>query len=96
MLAVIFVWCATAAQGALINVSGGVDITIRECQQIVEAVAERLNPDAKIIWGAQIMKELGDSIRTMIIVTGINSPRIADNEKSYVTHKKKEIEKISV
>ncbi len=81
------------ARGALINVTGGNDITIRECQQIVEAVAERLNPDAKIIWGAQIMKELGDSIRTMIIVTGINSPRIADNEKSYVTHKKKEIEK---
>lgn len=62
------------AQGALINVSGGVDITIRECQKIVEAVSTRLKPDAKIIWGAQIVKELGDSIRTMLIVTGIDSP----------------------
>ncbi|MBI5060876.1 MAG: cell division protein FtsZ [Candidatus Aenigmarchaeota archaeon] len=64
------------AKGALINVSGGADITIKECQEIVEAIATRLNPDAKIIWGAQIMKELGDSVRTMIIVTGVSSPQI--------------------
>ncbi|HLD83269.1 MAG TPA: cell division protein FtsZ [archaeon] len=81
------------ARGALINVTGGVDVTIRECQQIVEAVAERLNPDAKIIWGAQIMKELGDSIRTMIIVTGINSPHIIAVEKPYVHQRKRDIEK---
>jgi cell division protein FtsZ len=82
------------AKGALINVSGGVDITIRECQEIVEAVAARLNPDAKIIWGAQIVKELGDSIRTMLIVTGVNSPQIFGPQKAYATEKKKEIEKV--
>ena len=48
------------AKGALINVSGGVDITIRECQKIVETIATRLSPEAKIIWGSQIVKELGD------------------------------------
>lgn len=62
------------AKGALINVSGGVDVTIRECHKIVETVSSRLSSDAKIIWGAQIIKELGDSVRTMIIVTGVNSP----------------------
>ena len=82
------------AKGALINVSGGVDITIRECQEIVEAVAARLNPDAKIIWGAQIVKELGDSIRTMLIVTGVSSPQIFGPQKTYTTEKKKEIEKV--
>ena len=64
------------AKGALINVSGGLDITIRECQEIVETVGNKLSPDAKIIWGAQILKELGDSVRTMIIVTGAKSPRV--------------------
>jgi len=64
------------AKGALINVSGGTDITIKECQEIVEAIATRLNPDAKIIWGAQILKELGDSVRTMVIVTGVSSPQL--------------------
>jgi len=82
------------AKGALINVSGGVDITIRECQKIVETIATRLSPEAKIIWGAQIVKELGDSIRTMLIVTGVNSPTIATPQKSYEQERKKDIEKV--
>ena len=82
------------ATGALINVSGGVDITIRDCQKIVETVATKLNPDAKIIWGAQILKELGDSIRTMLVVTGVNSPTLFQPQKAYVKEKKKDIEKL--
>lgn len=85
------------AKGALINVSGGVDITIRECQKIVESVSTRLSQEAKIIWGAQIVKELGDSIRTMLIVTGVNAPRIYTPQKAAAaatTGRKKEIEKI--
>jgi cell division protein FtsZ len=62
------------ARGALINVTGGTDITTKECRDIVEAVATRLSPDAKIIWGAQILKELGETIRAMVIVTGVSSP----------------------
>lgn len=85
------------AKGALINVSGGVDVTIRECQKIVESVSTRLSPEAKIIWGAQIVKELGDSVRTMLIVTGVNAPRIYTTQKvmaAATVGRKKEIEKI--
>jgi cell division protein FtsZ len=82
------------AKGALINVSGGVDVTIKECQEIVEAVAARLNPDAKIIWGAQIIKELGDSIRTMLIITGVSSPQIFGPQKTFSKEREKEIEKV--
>jgi len=82
------------ASGALINVSGGVDITIRDCQKIVETVATKLNPDAKIIWGAQILKELGDSIRTMLVITGVNSPILFSPQKAYTKEKKKDVEKL--
>ncbi len=82
------------SKGALINVSGGVDVTIRECQKIVETIATKLSPDAKIIWGAQIVKELGDSIRTMLIVTGVNSPTALMPQKVYTKEKKKETEKM--
>lgn len=82
------------AKGALINVSGGVDVTIRDCQKIVEAVSTRLNPDAKVIWGAQLMKELGESIRTMIIVTGVEPPIYFTDGIADVPKKKSEIEKI--
>jgi cell division protein FtsZ len=82
------------AKGALINVSGGVDMTIREYNNIVEAIATKLNPEARIIAGAQIVKELGDSIRAMLIVTGVNSANMLTPQKTYAKEKKKETEKM--
>lgn len=82
------------ATGALINVIGGPDITIREAQQIVEAVSTRLSPEAKIIWGAQVAKELGDTVRTLLIITGVKSPQIFGAEKKWSKEQRKDIEKI--
>jgi cell division protein FtsZ len=63
------------ATGALVNVSGGADITIKECQQIVEGVSTKINPDAKIIWGAQIEEDLDRNIiKTLIILAGVSIP----------------------
>jgi len=82
------------ATGALINVVGGPDITIREAQQIVEAVSSKLSPDAKIIWGAQIAKELGETMRAMLVITGVQSPQIFGPSKSWTKEERKDIEKI--
>ncbi len=82
------------ASGALVNVSGGQDITIKECQEIVEGVSAKINQDAKIIWGAQIIKELGDAIRAMLIVTGVKSSQIYGPEKTFTTEKQREIEQV--
>ena len=80
------------AEGALINVTGGPDITIREAQEIVEAVSSRLSQDAKIIWGAQIAKDLRDTVKTLIIVTGVKSTEEELMEEKLFKPKKKEIE----
>jgi len=83
------------ANGALVNVSGGTDITIRECQEIVEAVSAKISNDAKIIWGAQISKELGDIVRALLIVTGVQAPEAYTyGERVFSKEKQKEIEKI--
>jgi cell division protein FtsZ len=83
------------ATGALINVSGGEDITIKECQQIVEAISSKLNPDAKIIWGAQIVKDMGEAIRSMLIVTGVKTTQVYGPQKmAYTTQRHKEMEKV--
>lgn len=82
------------AAGALVNVFGGADVTIRECQEIVEGVSAKINPEAKIIWGAQIIKELGDTIRAMLIVTGVKSSQIYGPEKTFSEEKQKEIEQV--
>jgi len=83
----------TGANGALVNVAGGEDMTLDEARKVVETISERLNEDAKIIWGAQIYKDLQKTIRTMLIVTGVKSSQIFGGDITLTNKKKKEIEK---
>ncbi len=78
--------------GALINVSGGSDLSLSEAQEVVTAVSEKLDDTAKVIWGAQVLEELGESLRSMIIVTGVSSPQIFGPEETYREEYEKEIE----
>ncbi|MEK6910009.1 MAG: cell division protein FtsZ [Candidatus Aenigmatarchaeota archaeon] len=82
------------ADGALINVVGGPEITIREAQQIAETISSKLSPEAKIIWGVQVDKSLGDTVRTLLVVTGVKSPQIFSPDKPWEKQRKKDIEKI--
>jgi len=79
------------ASGALINVAGGPDMTLDEARKVVETVSERLDPDARIIWGAQIYEDLEKTIRTMLIVTGVQSSQIFGS-KERPQRKKDQIE----
>ena len=79
------------ANGALINVVGGTDMTLQEAKTIVEKISEKLDEDAKIIWGAQISEELTGMIRTMMIVTGVKSSQIFGPAKRTVDKRKEEI-----
>jgi cell division protein FtsZ len=80
------------ANGALINVSGGTDMTLNEARRVVETVSERLSEEAQIIWGAQIYEDLGKSIRVMMIITGVKSAQILGSARPVSEKKKKEIE----
>lgn len=64
------------ATGALINIVGGTDLTLEEAKIIVGTIGEKLSPDAKMIWGAQISEDLEHSLRVMLIVTGVKSSQI--------------------
>ncbi len=66
----------SGSNGALINVSGGPDMTLDEARKVVETVSNRLDEDARLIWGAQIYEDMDKTIRTMIIVTGVKSSQI--------------------
>lgn len=79
------------ATGALINISGGENLTLDESRKIVEKVAQSLDPNAKIIWGAQIYKDLENTIRTMLIVTGVKSDQIFGEGNKRFEKKKNEI-----
>ncbi len=66
----------SGATGALINVAGSKDLTLNEARKVVETVSQKLSEEAKIIWGAQIYEDLGKTLKTMLIVTGVKSPQI--------------------
>ena len=70
------------ASGALINVVGGPDMTLSEAQEIVKVVSENINPNAQIIWGAQVDNNLDKNvIRTLIVVSGVRAPTFEEELK---------------
>jgi cell division protein FtsZ len=82
------------ATGALVNVVGGEDISIRESQQIVETISKRLDPDAKIIWGAAVDKSMGDNIRAMLVVTGVKQAKVFPDDAKMTKSEKRDMEKL--
>lgn len=82
----------TGANGALINVAGGKDMTLDEARRVVETVSQKLDENAKIIWGAQIYDDLGKNIRAMLIVTGVKSNQILGSSLTRKAAEKQEIE----
>ncbi len=79
------------AEGALINVTGGNDMTLEEARKVVESVSEKLDEDARIIWGAQLSEDLDKTIRVLLIVTGVSSPQIFGPRKTTLAKKKKDM-----
>ena len=64
------------SKGALINVSGGDDMTLQEAHEVVREVHSKINKDARIIWGASIDSTLEHQVRVMLVVTGVKSSQI--------------------
>ncbi|MBA5942780.1 MAG: cell division protein FtsZ [Methanophagales archaeon] len=64
------------AKAALVNVTGGEDMTVEEAEGALQEVYKMMNSDARIIWGVQVSPELKNMIRTLLIVTGVKSEQI--------------------
>jgi len=66
----------STANGALVNVTGGNDMTVTEAERCAEIVQSRINPNARIIWGAAIDPALQHRVRALVILTGVKSRQI--------------------
>ncbi len=80
------------ASGALVNIIGGNDMSLDECKTIIENVANKLDPDAKIIWGAKLSADMEKTIRVLLIVTGVHSDQITGQTIPMEELQHKEIE----
>jgi len=82
----------SGANGALINVIGGSDMTLDEARKVVETVSNRLDEDARVIWGAQISEDMSNTIRAMLIITGVKSSQIFGKTRTKSSSTKEEIQ----
>ncbi|MFQ5854484.1 MAG: cell division protein FtsZ [Anaerolineae bacterium] len=61
------------AQGVLFNVTGGTDLTLMEVNEAAETIAEMVDSNANIIFGAVIDDTLEDEVRITVIATGFDA-----------------------
>jgi cell division protein FtsZ len=59
------------AQGVLINITGGMDLTIDEVTTIASIIQEAAGEDAEIIFGAVHAPDLESEVRVTVIATGL-------------------------
>jgi cell division protein FtsZ len=78
------------AKGALIHVTGGSDLTMKETNDIVELLTYELDEDANVIWGARINDDYNGKAKVTAIMTGVE-PKwtfggIPEERKARVSH----------
>jgi cell division protein FtsZ len=70
----------TGAKNALINITGGRDMTLKSAKTVMKTISERLDPSAKIIWGARLDESMDHTLRVMLIVTCLKATKRSATE----------------
>jgi cell division protein FtsZ len=58
------------ARGVLFNVVGGKNLTLQEVNQAASVIADVVDRNAEIVFGAALDPELGDEVKVTVIATG--------------------------
>ncbi|MEM1256566.1 MAG: cell division protein FtsZ, partial [Cyanobacteria bacterium P01_H01_bin.21] len=61
------------ATGAVLNITGGNDMTLHEVNAAAEIIYEAVDPNANIIFGAVIDERMQGEVRITVIATGFNA-----------------------
>jgi cell division protein FtsZ len=79
------------ANGALIHIHGGPDLTLEEINRVGELVTASMDQDANCIWGARVTDDMKGKLIVMTIMTGVKSPYIVGTvtEKQRVQERKR-------
>ncbi len=67
------------AEQVLLNITGGLDMTLFEAQDASDIVTNAASGDVNIILGTSINEDLGDEIRVTVIATGIDESKRIEN-----------------
>jgi len=65
------------AKAVLVNVTGGLDMTLLEVDEAANAISEQVDAEANIIFGAAFDPQLEGKIRVSVVATGMDGASIA-------------------
>lgn len=69
------------ARGVLINITGGLDMTLFEVDQSANRIREEVDSEAQIKVGSTLSEDLQGRIRVSVIATGIDAEEIVQTEQ---------------
>jgi len=69
----------------LVNVTGGMDMTLLEVDEAANAISDQVDPEANIIFGAAFDPSLDGVIRVSVVATGMDGASIAQIEPKPVS-----------
>src|SRR5512143_834026 len=65
------------AKAVLVNITGGLDMTLLEVDEAANAISAQVDPDANIIFGAAFDPSLENTVRVSVVATGMDGASIA-------------------
>jgi cell division protein FtsZ len=71
------------AEGALIHIEGGDDMTLEDVNRAGEIVIERIAPNARVSWGARVNSALQGIMRATVVLAGVDSPFLVEGLKPF-------------
>ena len=73
------------ARGVLINITGGMDMTLFEVDEAANRIREEVDADANIIFGSTFDEKLDGLMRVSVVATGISAEGIAAKPRPQMT-----------
>jgi cell division protein FtsZ len=73
------------AKGVLINITGGLDLTLFEVDEAANRIRDEVDPDAKIIFGSSLDESLNGRMRVSVVATGIDAEAMAAPKPTVVS-----------
>lgn len=74
------------ARGVLINITGGMDLTLYEVDEAANRIRSEVDPDANIIVGSTFDPHLDGKMRVSVVATGIEADELSEGRPAVGMH----------
>jgi cell division protein FtsZ len=78
------------ARGVLINITGGEDMTLHEVSEAANIIQEASDPDANIIFGTVIDRDMQGRVKVTVIATGFNRDDVRAEHRTMTSSRQNE------